>query len=225
VRNVLPDIAEFRGTGIHAELDGRKLEIWEGLFAVAQQLGGQKWVNMCMASFLELTARGSSERVLTPRQALVAHAAELLEAELKPWAERGFIPGQFLTDALRRIPEYREYSPEQLSKTVADELVPMGIRTHQVRGLTRRGYPLDRMSGYYPAEIMTAWDAIRPDDPEDVQVPGFEDPFDISGLNDEAFEYLPGDEPQPARKAPPKPKVAKVANLPAVERKFLRDVM
>lgn len=205
IANVLPDIKDYRAYGMHPKLIGRKLEVWEPLFAVAQHLGGQQWVNMCMAAFTELTANGSSELSLSPRQQLVADVYDLMvNGELAQWAEKGFIPGEFLADAVIRLPLYADFSPEQARKMLADELVPMGIRTHQHRGMLRRGYPVDRMSGYYPGEITAAWDQIRPDDPEDVENPGFEDPFDVSSLTDDQFEIFPGDEP-PAEVTPKTP--------------------
>lgn len=253
VANVLPDIENFRAHGMHPKLVGRKLEIWEPLFAVAQHLGGQQWVNMCMAAFTELTANGSSELALSPRQQLVADVHELMvNGELAQWAEKGFIPGEFLADAVIRLPLYADFSAEQARKMLADELVPMGIRTHQHRGMIRRGFPVDRMSGYYPDEIADAWDKIRPDDPEDVELAEFEDPFDVSSLDDADFEPFPGETPPPAT-APKSPgkggkgaytalsdsatvaavegskprstrtRTTKPAALPKVEQRFLKD--
>lgn len=198
VANVLPDIEKFRAYGMHPKLIGRKLEVWEALLGCALHLGGQRWLNMGVAAFTELTSNGSSEMSLSPRQQLVADVYEMLSGELAQWAGNLIIPGEFLADAIIRMDRYSDFSPNQARKMLADELAPMGVRTHQHRGLLARGYPVDRASGYYPAEIEAAWDRIRPDVAEDVEMPGFENPFDVSNLSDDEFEPVPGETPPPA---------------------------
>ncbi len=199
VKTVMPDIYRFRARGLHPKLVGRRLEVWEGLLACATLLGGQRWLNMGVAAFTELAINGSAQLALTPRQRIVEAAAELLNGPLARDADAGFIPGRHLADELGRLPRFKDYTEDQLSKRLADELVPMGIRTRQVRGLSKRGFEEDRMSGYLPDEIRAAWEKIRPDDLADVEMPDlFEDPFDVSKVAEGDFETLPGDDSQAA---------------------------
>lgn len=255
VKNVFEDLKEFRALGIHPALVDGVLEVWEGLFAVAVHLGGQKWLNKCLAAFTELALGTSNQAVLTARQQLIRDTARLMEdgGPLFLQGEAGFIPAEMLADELKRTKDdlYAPFGPNGLLQFIAQNMAPLPKR--QVKGLIKRGcYPIDRMMGYFADDIRAEWDRIRPDDPADVELPEFANPFDISGVDDDEFDELPGtglegqegqegvvtgtsaqdlskEEPESSIVTPPceqdnDPVVRRRrAKLPAVERKFLKE--
>lgn len=168
VRTCIPDIAGFRGRGMHPQLKDRKLEVWEPLFAVAVILGGQEWANRCLAAFKELALSESDTIVLTPRQRTIRDVAQVTRTA---FAGEEFVGGLALVDELRRRddPRYQERTPSGLALLVSDAL-PMNTVQKTVKGR--------RIRGYYAADIMTAWDKIRPDDPDDVEIPEEANPFE-----------------------------------------------
>ena len=172
----ITEIAAFRARGIHPKLRDRHLEVWESLFAVAYVLGGQEWLNRCLAAFRELALAGSAQVTLTPRQQVIRDAAEVTAAsERKYVLEDGseFMGGLILLDEMRRVdnPRYRGRSEASLGQLIADAL-PMG--TVQLTVGDGR-----RVRGYYADDIAAAWARVRPEDPEDAEIPDEVNPFEV----------------------------------------------
>jgi Protein of unknown function (DUF3631) len=171
----LADIAAFRARGIHPKLKDRKLEVWEGMFAVAYVLGGQEWLNRCLAAFKELALAESDQVVLTPRQQTIkdvaAVAAKSRQETVLPDGTR-FIGGLAIVDELRRVdnPIYQGRSDAGLALLVSDAL-PMNTVQLRVDG--------DRVRGYYVQDIEAAWNKIRPDEPDDIEIPDEVNPFEV----------------------------------------------
>lgn len=181
VRTCITDIADFRGRGIHPKLKDRKLEVWEALCAVAYILGGQRWLNRCISAFKDLALAESDAITLTPRQQVIKDVAEVTARSPRILAVGDgaeFIGGLTLVDELRRMdnPRYQGRSDAGLALLVSDAL-PMNTVQLRISG--------ERVRGYYVADIEAAWDKIRPDDPEDVEVPEEVNPFEVTGEDDE----------------------------------------
>jgi hypothetical protein len=184
VTSRLADIAAFRARGIHPQLDGRKLEVWEPLFAVAWILGGQEWLNRCLAAFSELAIAGTDQVALTPRQKTIRELAGIAAVSgrmcvLGDGTE--FMGGLSLRDELRAVDELRDAKERRyqgrtaagLSQVIADAL-PMSTIQVTVPGG-------GRVRGYYVADILAEWDRVRPEDPDDVEIPEETDPFEVDG--------------------------------------------
>lgn len=241
----MDEIEDFRGNGIHPALEGRELELWEPLFAVAVALGGQEWLNYCLEAFKDLELNSASRRVLSAREQMLSDITELLDGELS-WletAEPGFAPGQVLVRALKASGKkmYKSMLEESLLLDLSDTL---DLPKYQVRGLKSRDerYPFDRMRGYYTEDLREAWDLVRPDDPDDAVLPEFEDPFGIED-DDEEIDLSSNTEPETAQVAqvaraaqvektepvmslidpPCNQDSDKYSKLPAVERRFLKE--
>ena len=186
VKNVITDLALFRAKGV-AGLTRRRLEVWEPLFAIAVHLGGQKWLNKCMAAFTELALGASNQIVLTARQQLIRDAAAIIGegGALEEQGAAGFIPAEMLAAELKRADDdlYRNFSENSLLQFIAANMEPLPKR--QVAGLAKYGcYPLPRMMGYFARDIRAEWDRIRPDDLADVEIPEAVSPFRLADVDD-----------------------------------------
>ena len=169
-------LAEFRARGIHPRLRDRKLEVWEPLCAVAYILGGQRWLNRCITAFRDLALAQSDTVVLSPKQQVIRDAAEVTEAsDRKHVLEDGseFIGGLTLIDELHRLdnPLYQSRTDASLAQLISDALPMNTVQLTVSDG--------KRVRGYYAADILDAWDKIRPDDPEDAEIPEEVNPFEV----------------------------------------------
>ena len=176
----LADIAAFRARGIHPKLKDRKLEVWEGLFAVAYVLGGQEWLNRCLAAFKELSLAESDQVVLTPRQQTIKDIAGVTEdCDRKYVLADGtaFMGGLVLIDELKRVdnPRYQGRSEASIGQLVSDALPMNSVQVTTVEG--------KRVRGYYADDITAAWEKIRPDDPDDAEIPEEANPFEVEDVN------------------------------------------
>lgn len=163
------DIRKFRARGIHAKLEGRRLEIWEGVFAVAAS-AGQEWLNRAHTCFCDLALDETDQPVLTPRQMVIRDLAEVLPSMVL--LKGGFVGGRALVDELKRLddrPQYEGRSDIQLGRLISDSL-PFNSE--------QRRFSDQKVRGYLAERIFAAWDSIRPDDTGDVLIPGEDDPFE-----------------------------------------------
>ena len=186
----LADIAAFRARGIHPKLKDRKLEVWEGMFAVAYVLGGQEWLNRCLAAFKELALAESDQIVLTPRQATIRDVAMVTEASERKYVlgdGTAFMGGLVLIDDLKRVdnPRYQGRSDAGIGQLVSDALPMNSIQVTTAEG--------KRVRGYYVPDILAAWDEIRPDDPDDVEIPEEINPYEVDGEDGEGTGSAQGE--------------------------------
>lgn len=168
------EIKAFRARGIHPRLRDRHLEVWEPLFAVAYIIGGQEWLNRCLAAFRELALADAGQVALSPRQQILRDAAQLLDGSLAAEAETGFVGGLALADEMRRLdnPLYASRSEAGMAKLIS-EAMPMNT----VQLTLENGR---RVRGYYAADIRAAWDKVRPYEPEDASIPEEANPFEVA---------------------------------------------
>jgi len=187
---VWEELAGFQGDGYHPKMEGRYLEVWEPLLAVAKCIGGQKWVNYCIEAFTTLTGNGTTVRQLTPRQKVIRDVVEVMDGPLSWAAEQGFIPADLLGPELAALPDngYGGMNDNALLQHIAANMIGIGKR--QVGGLMKRGYPINRMVGYLARDIRAEWDAIRPPDPADVEAPEAVSPFEVTGDDDDDLDAL-----------------------------------
>jgi hypothetical protein len=176
VRTCLDKLASFRGRGIHPKLRDRRLEIWEGLFAIAYVLGGQPWLLRCLNAFKELALSEADAVALTPRQETVRDVATVVKSM---FPDRDFVSGLSLVDEVRRIdsPVYQGRSDAGLARLISEAL-PMNTIQRRING--------QRVRGYYTTDILAVWDKMRPDDPDDIEIPEEENPFEV--FEDDDFE-------------------------------------
>ena len=85
----ITEIAAFRAKGIHPQLRDRHMEVWEPMFAVAYILGGQEWLNRCLAAFRELALAGAAQVNLTPKQKTIRDCRRGHRGEREPVRARG----------------------------------------------------------------------------------------------------------------------------------------
>jgi hypothetical protein len=180
-RAAAKQVNEFRVLNLGIpELVGRKAEVWEPLFAVAQALGGQKWVTRCLAAFKLLALAESDKPELTPEQEVLKNAAELAPI----LSVFGFVPGQRLGEEMRRLPRYSGRSLASMNKLIS-ESIPFYT---QQRRLPETG---ERMRGYELDEILRAWEMVRPRDVEDMEEFLEDDPFAVDFSEDSSY-IMPG---------------------------------
>jgi hypothetical protein len=170
----MPLIAGFRARGVHPGLRDRRLEVWESLFAVAYVLGGQEWLNRCLAAFRELSLAEADTVTLSPRQQILRDAAAILGGPLADTAATGFVGGLALADEMRRLdnPLYASRSEAGMARLISDAM-PVPTTQKRVGGQPVRGY--------FTAQILQAWDAVRPAEAEDARLAEEENPFDVTG--------------------------------------------
>ena len=141
----ITEIAAFRAKGIHPQLRDRHMEVWEPLFAVAYILGGQEWLNRCLAAFRELALAGAAQVNLTPKQKTIRDCAEVTAAsESRFVLEDGteFMGGKILRAELLEMDGKRPTcraalpGPERRQRGAADHRCPAdGLHSgHRGRG-------------------------------------------------------------------------------------------
>lgn len=200
-----PDIPsaleEFVSDGIHPRLTGRVQEVWHPLFAIAAVLGGQAWLNRCRDAF-EMIELGGTKPVLSSRQQLLKHVYELTTGPLAWMSDAGFLPGRTLARELLKLddPEYRGRTLAQMEKYLGNTL---DMDHPQARGLKTRDarYESDRMRVYPATVVHDAWLAVRPEAEQDLTIPQFDSPFDVSGDSDEEIDVTAGKTPSPRRRS------------------------
>jgi len=187
----ITDIAAFRARGVHPRLRDRHLEVWEGLFAVAYILGGQEWLNRCLAAFRELALAESDLVTLSPRQQVLRDSVMIIDGPLAEMAAAGFVGGLTLRDEMRRLPDrplYAPRSPAGMSSLICDAMMPVVTSQKRVDGQPVRGY--------LTYQIREAWEAIRPPGMEDASLAEEIDPLEatdedylaVTGVTGEAGE-------------------------------------
>lgn len=169
VRSKLPELRAFRARGIHPKLTNRRLEVWESLLACAYVFGGQKWLNRAVAAFTELALDQSETTALTPRQQVIRDVAEIAVALGEP-----IVRSAVLADELRRIdnPLYQAVGSEHALVTLIGNSLPCKSGRVTVEGVQVRAYLM--------ADIVAAWDDVRPAVADDVEIP--DDTDDVSDL-------------------------------------------
>jgi len=194
VRDHIGELGDFRARGYHPKLTKRKLEVWEPLFAVAKILGGQRWLNMCMAAFLEL-ALSAEQVALTPRQRFIRDLAEVTDSVAFELPNgRQFAGGEALAGAMRDFDRER-YGEPGMTQTIARNMkpaMPSQVRVGSVR--TR---------GYYAQDIYDLWEEIAPEELKDYEAPEPDDPFDVTdglGVDSEEVFEIPS-QPAPVTKS------------------------
>lgn len=171
-------IAGFRARGLHPKLEGRRLEIWEGMFAVAY-CASQEWLNRCMTAFCEIALDESDQPPLSPEQMVIRDLADAVSGiDLLPG---GFAPGMTLVDELKRTGDdmYDGRSDASLACLIRDALPFASVQ---------KRFGDKRVRGYYAADIVTLWDQIRPADLDDVIVPDEVNPFTVTGEEDDVTD-------------------------------------
>jgi hypothetical protein len=193
------DLLQFRARHIYPKLRDRLLEVWEPLFAVAYVIGGQEWLNKCLAAFRELALAESESVVLTPRQQTIRDVAEVTAGSHRkitlPGDGTEFIDGHVIADGLRRLAprngeaqRYAGRTDAGIGKMVSEAL---GINVIQIR------IGRDRVvRGHYVADILAAWERIRPAELEDVEIPEETDPYAVTDGADDLVvaDEIPGQE-------------------------------
>jgi hypothetical protein len=170
------ELTRFRARGIHPKLVNRKLEIWEPLFAVAYVLGGQAWLNRATRAFAAIALDESDVIPLTPRQIVTRDVAGVAAL-----SDERFITSGQLTDELLRSDEplYDGRTEHSLACLIRDTV---DARSGKV---TMNG---QQVRAYRTADLLAAWEAIKPAELDDVDMPDEID--DLSDCEDWDSEAL-----------------------------------
>jgi hypothetical protein len=165
------EVYEFRAARLGIQkLEGRRLEVWEPLFAIAIALGGQVWFNRCVSAFRALALAESDKPVLSPGMEILQ-----LAAETAPTVNvAGFVPGQVLCDEISRTTENPRFAGKgaaSIGQSLSNALPVDSVQLPLPSGIRARGYWLH--------DILSAWEAVRPVDPEEMEIPDEFDPFAI----------------------------------------------
>ena len=183
VRSHLEELSAYRGLGKHPKLTRRKLEVWEPLLAVAEVLGGQRWLELCLDAFLEL-ALATEQVALTPRQRVLRDLNEILDrVSFELPSGKMFAGGEALADELRHYDPDR-YGDLGMTQVIARNMRP--VEPHQVRVGTVR------TRGYYSQDIISTWEEIKPQELKDADSAESGDPFAVvTDDSEEVFEIPP----------------------------------
>ena len=163
------------GPGASTQLKDRKLESG-GPVCRRLRPGGQEWLNRCLAAFKELSLAESDQIVLTPRQQTIKDIAQVTgDCDRKYVLADGtaFMGGLVLIDELKRVdnPRYQGRREASIGQLVSDALPMNSVQVTTVEG--------KRVRGYYADDITAAWEKIRPDDPDDAEIPEEANPFEV----------------------------------------------
>lgn len=164
VRSKRDEIKAFRVRRLGIpRLTGRRAEVWEALFAVANA-AGPEWLNRCYTAFCELALDEAENVPLTPEQTLIRDLAAIALHEGTP-----FIGGYVLADELSRM----------------DSPLYAGLTQHQLACKIREALPfpsrqVDRKRGYFATDLVALWDAIKPEDDEVTFAESEAGPFDVT---------------------------------------------
>lgn len=167
----LDTIGEFRARGIHPKLTGRKLEIWEPLFAVAYALGGQRWLNYARDAFATVGLSERDQASLSGAQTVIRDVAAIaMRLSDEPDA---FILALDINDELRRIdnPLYNGLSQASVSRRMGESL-PVSSHKRRVPGYDNPKH------GFLRSELLAAWEAIDVDTSDDAEI---QEEIDIYG--------------------------------------------
>jgi len=184
VRRHVKEIGAYRARGLHPKLEGRKLEIWEPLFAIAS-IGGMRWIKRCMTAFLELALNESDRPILTPEQTILQDLNRALSVlrESPQWAEEEGnayeVFGSELRDEMRRFgePLYDDLTDKALAMLIAKTL-PNGSHIIERPGTRTRGFLV--------ADIEGEWKRRKPADLDLSEPEEAPDPFEV-----ESFDPVP----------------------------------
>lgn len=171
VRNHAREIGQFRALGLHPRMVNRKLEVWEPLAAVAYTVGGQRWLNRCLAAFSELALGQSEAVILTPAQQVLKDVA-FIAAQHRALTGEAFVGGLVLADELGRMssPLYEGRTAASLACLIRDS-VPLDSE--------QRTTPSGRVRGYPVQSLLEAWDSVRPVVPDDAELAEEVNPFAV----------------------------------------------
>lgn len=176
VREHIAEIAAFRVRNLGIpELRGRKGEVWEPLFAVAQAVGGPRWLAKAISAFRALALSELDQPELNPRQVVVKAVADIAPL----WVIDGFVPGMVLADELRRTeePMFKGRSELSVAKLISEQMPMLTVQRQLPSG--------DRMRGYYLKDIEQAWEEMRPLSPEELEPQEEENPFAVTDEDDD----------------------------------------
>lgn len=142
-------VESFRGLGVHDRLNGRLLEVWEPLLAVANA-AGHDWLDRAVEAFVTLALDDSQKQVLTPDQTILRDMARAAETIDKP-----MIFGSELRTLMRTYgqPLYETKSDRSLSMDMA-RCMPVPARVITRRSSQGRGWERDT--------ILRTWEHVRP---------------------------------------------------------------
>lgn len=168
VRAAAPLMVGFTCEGIVPKLTGRAHQVWRPLIAVATFLGGTRWRSMALAAFAELTGAAASVCLSADQQTLKDLTQIVSDLELGPDA---FIGGLALAEELSNYDRFEGRTVLSVAKDVARAMpiAPVQKRIPHV-GPTR---------GYMVRDILAAWEAMRPAEPEEIAARQEVNPFAI----------------------------------------------
>jgi hypothetical protein len=183
VTDHVKEISEFRVTRLGIpELSSRKGEVWEPLLAVAQALGGTRWLNRGISAFRELALTQLPAPELDPGQELLKMAAELAP----DISVNGAVRSNQLADEMRRKPRYEGRTLAAMAGLLSKQLP---VNVHQRR---MQGFDIPQKC-YYLADILQAWEQVKPVPPEDMEPPEEENPFDDIDYDEPIIDDVPAD--------------------------------
>lgn len=167
------DIERFRGRGLHPKLVNRKLEIWEPLLAVAYALGGQQWLTKAVRAFAAIALDESDAVPLTPRQTVTRDCAAIA-SQMAPDGSPFITSGQLSDELLRSDDALYSGRTEHSVACLIRDAVDVKSGRLRIDGVPTRAYRR--------ADLIAAWEAIKPPELSEVEVP--EDTDDLSDCED-----------------------------------------
>lgn len=170
VKGKRDEITRFRARGLHPKLTNRKLEVWEPLLAVAYAVGGEQWLTRMVRAFAELSLDERDTPALTPRQMITRDAASAAQNAGTP-----FITAGAIADDMRRTGNalYADRTEHSLVCLIRDNIAAKAGRK-TIDGVQQRVYR--------SADLIAAWDEIKPAELADIDMP--EDSDDMADCED-----------------------------------------
>lgn len=168
VRAHAPLMVGFTCEGIVPKLTGRAHQVWRPLIAVATFLGGSRWRAKALAAFAELTGAAASVCLSADQQTLKDLTEIIGGLELRT---DGFIGGLSLAEELSTYDRFEGRTTLSVARDIA--------RAMPVEPVQKRVPHMGVVRGYHVKDIIAAWEAMKPAEPEEIAAREEINPFAV----------------------------------------------
>lgn len=152
----LDAICRFKVQGLVPLLDGRKLEIWGPLIAVAAVIGGQSWLNRAIAAFDKLGLEDADRKTLSPKQQYIWDALNIAKDNSVDTKDGRFCGTMFISERLSNSQKIYGNNLDSISNLLKTYVRSTGVKLSNLQRTFRDG----TCRGLLLSELETAWNVV-----------------------------------------------------------------